>query len=166
MIAKIDAAAPMPFRFHGWTGKGLTRSYGWIYDFGTGAFAPTEPIPDWLQAPKIRAADFAGLSPAEIVQALIIRYDPGAGIDWHKDRPVFEHVIGISLGASATLRLRRRLAGKFERTSAALAPRGAYHLTGDARHEWEHSIAAIDETRWSITFRSFSDKGRAAPARA
>ncbi|HWW66158.1 MAG TPA: alpha-ketoglutarate-dependent dioxygenase AlkB [Sphingomonadaceae bacterium] len=145
MIAKIDAAAPMPFRFHGWTGKRLTRSYGWIYDFGTGAFAPTEPIPDWLQAPKIRAADFAGLSPAEIVQALIIRYDPGAGIGWHKDRPVFEHVIGISLGASATLRLRRRLAGKFERTSAALAP--AVPIISPATRVTNGSTASLPLTR-------------------
>lgn len=162
LIAAIDAAAPMPFRFQGWAGKRLTRSYGWTYDFDTGVFAPTDPIPDWLQSLKARAADFAGLSPAEIVQALIIRYDPGAGIGWHRDRPVFEHVIGISLGAPATLRLRRRAESKFERRNVPLAPRSIYHLSGGARHEWEHSIAAMDAARWSITFRSLSAKGRAA----
>lgn len=166
LIGDIDAATPTPFRFQGWTGKRLTRSYGWSYDFETGLFAPADPIPDWLQALKSDAEQFASLAAGEIVQALIIRYDPGAGIGWHKDRPVFEHVIGISLGASATLRLRRRTAGKFERTSAPLAPRSIYHLAGKARHEWEHSIASIGETRWSITFRSFSDKGRIAAERA
>jgi alkylated DNA repair dioxygenase AlkB len=44
----------------------------------------------------------------DLVQALLIRYDPGASIGWHRDRPVFEHVVGISLGADARLRLRRR----------------------------------------------------------
>jgi alkylated DNA repair dioxygenase AlkB len=34
----------------------------------------------------------------------VIRYDPGAGIGWHRDRPVFEHVIGVSLGAPASRR--------------------------------------------------------------
>jgi DNA oxidative demethylase len=45
------------------------------------------------------SARFSGLQPGELVQPLLIRYDPGAGIGWHRDRPVFEHVLGISLGA-------------------------------------------------------------------
>jgi alkylated DNA repair dioxygenase AlkB len=94
-----------------------------------------------------------------LVQALLIRYDPGAGIGWHRDRPVFEHVLGISLGAAATLRLRRRSAGGFARAAASLAPRSIYHLTGEARHAWEHSIAPLQVTRWSITFRSLSQSG-------
>src|SRR3546814_14198646 len=76
-----------------------------------------------------------------------------------RDRPVFEHVVGISLGQSATLRFRRRTATGFERASALLAPRSIYHLTGEARHQWEHSIAEMDLTRWSIKFRSLSQKG-------
>lgn len=89
----------------------------------------------------------------------MIRYDPGAGIGWHKDRPLFEHVVGISLGAPAALRLRRRRPGGFDRASAPLARRSIYHLSGEARHEWEHSIAEMDVARWSITFRTFSEKG-------
>jgi alkylated DNA repair dioxygenase AlkB len=88
------------------------------------------------------------------VQALVIRYDPGAGIGWHRDRPVFEHVIGISLGVPATMRFRRRRPGGFDRASVLLAPGSVYHLAGASRHEWEHSIAEMDVTRWSITFRS------------
>lgn len=162
LIAQIDAAAPTPFRFQRWTGKRLTRSFGWSYDFETGRFAPADAIPDWLDGVKARAERFAGLAEGALVQALIIRYDPGAGIGWHKDRPVFEHVVGVSLGAPAMLRLRRRRDARFERASAPLAPRGIYHLTGVARHDWEHSIAPIDEARWSITFRSFSKLGRTA----
>jgi alkylated DNA repair dioxygenase AlkB len=156
LIAHIDQASLSPFKFQQWTGKRLTRSFGWSYDFETGAFAPTDPIPEWLLPLRVRAEEFAGLRHGEFVQALIIRYDPGAGIGWHKDRPVFEHVVGISLGAPAALRLRRRSGGRFERTSAPLTPRGVYHLSGEARHEWEHSIAAMDAARWSITFRSLA----------
>ena len=89
----------------------------------------------------------------------MIRYDPGAGIGWHRDRPVFEHVIGISLGQPASLRLRRRKARGFDRASIDLAPRSIYHLSGEARHEWEHGIAEMTVTRWSITFRSLSENG-------
>jgi len=160
LIASIDAAELSPFRFHGWLGKRLTASYGWRYDFDDASFTPAEAIPDWLLPMLAKAARFANLQPDELVQALLIRYDPGAGIGWHRDRPVFEHILGISLGAPATIRFRRRRGAGFDRVSALLAPQSIYHLTGEARHEWEHSIAAMEVTRWSITFRSLSEKGR------
>lgn len=156
LITRIDAAPLTPFRFQQWTGKRLTASYGWSYDFATGSFAPTDPMPDWLTPVRVRAAAFAGLAEDDLVQALLIRYDPGAGIGWHRDRPVFEHVVGISLGAPATLRLRKRDGKRFARASAPLAPRSVYHLSGDVRHNWEHSIAPMDVPRWSITFRSLA----------
>lgn len=160
LIASIDAVGLSPFRFHGWLGKRLTASYGWSYDFDDASLTPAEPIPDWLLPVRAKAAQFAGRQPGELVQALLIRYDPGAGIGWHRDRPVFEHVLGISLGAPATMRFRRRKPGGFHRVSAFLAPRSIYYLTGEARHEWEHSIAVMEVTRWSITFRGLSEKGR------
>jgi DNA oxidative demethylase len=159
LIARIDETGLAPFRFQGWLGKRLTASFGWHYDFDKAQFARAAPLPSWLVPLRERAAAFAGLDAAQLVQALLIRYDPGAGIGWHRDRPLFEHVLGISLGAAATLRLRRRTDGGFARASAPLAPRSIYHLSGEARHEWEHSIAPIDEPRWSITFRSLSEKG-------
>ena len=162
LIAHINAESLSPFRFQKWTGKRLTRSYGWSYDFENGSFAPAEPIPEWLHSIKARAANFAGLNPADLVQALLIRYDPGAGIGWHKDRPVFERVVGISLGNAATLRLRRRTTSGFDRAKADLPPRSIYRLSGEVRDQWEHSIAAMDMPRWSVTFRSLSSKGRRA----
>lgn len=165
LIARIDAAGLAPFRFQGWTGKRRTASFGWNYDFDRGSFAPATPIPEWLLPLRACAAAFAGLATDDLVQALLIRYDPGAGIGWHRDRPVFEHVVGISLGAPAVLRLRRRRAGGFDRASIDLAPRSIYHLSGEARHGWEHGIAEMAVARWSITFRSLSGKGRSAAVR-
>jgi alkylated DNA repair dioxygenase AlkB len=160
LIASIDSVELSPFRFQGWLGKRLTASFGWRYDFDDASFGPTESIPEWLLPLRQRAAQFAHLSADEFVQALLIRYDPGAGIGWHRDRPVFEHVIGVSLGAPATMRFRRRKPGGFDRASAALSPRSIYHLSGEARYQWEHSIAEMTVTRWSITFRSLSEEGR------
>jgi alkylated DNA repair protein (DNA oxidative demethylase) len=156
LIRSIDAVELSPFRFQGWLGKRLTASYGWRYDFENATFAETDPLPDWLLPVRECAAGFARLAPDELVQALLIRYDPGAGIGWHRDRNVFDHVAGISLGAPATMRFRRRRPGGFDRAAATLAPRSIYHLTGEARHEWEHSIAAMQVGRWSITFRSMA----------
>ena len=159
LAAAIDAVSLAPFRFHGWLGRRLTATFGWRYDFEGAGFGPAEPIPDWLLPLRARAAGFAGLAPDALAHALLTRYDPGAGIGWHRDRSVFEHVVGVSLGAPATLRLRRRRpAGGFARAGVALPPRSAYHLAGAARHDWEHSIAPMTATRWSITFRSLSGR--------
>lgn len=156
LIAAIDATDPTPFRFQGWLGRRLTSSFGWTYDFDAGRSIEAPAIPAFLLQVRARAAAFARLDPDDLVQALLIRYDPGAGIGWHRDRPMFEHVIGVSLGAVATMRLRRRRPVGFYRAALPLVPRAAYHLSGEARHDWEHSIAPLDETRWSITFRSLA----------
>ena len=166
LVEAIDECELTPFRFQGWTGKRLTASFGWSYDFDRGRIAPGAPIPEFLWPLRERAGRFAGISAIELEQALLIRYDPGAGIGWHRDRPMFEHVVGISLGESALLRLRRRVDTVFDRRSLTLAPRSIYHLSGEARHEWEHGIAAMERTRWSVTFRSLSALGRRAAALA
>ncbi|MDX3909852.1 MAG: alpha-ketoglutarate-dependent dioxygenase AlkB [Sphingobium sp.] len=159
LIGHIDAAPLQPFRFQGWLGKRLTASFGWRYDFDNAAFNPADPMPDWLLPVRAKAAAFSGLAEGDLVQALLTRYDPGAGIGWHRDRPVFEHVVGISLGQPAIMRFRRRTVTGFERANLRLAPRSVYHLAGAARHEWEHSITELPATRWSLTFRTLSDRG-------
>lgn len=158
IAAAIDAAPLLPFRFQQWTGLRQTASYGWHYDFERGQVGRTEPMPDWLLAIRATAAAFAGIAADRFVQALLIRYDPGAGIGWHRDRPVFDHVVGLSIGAPATLRFRRRRDDGFDRFAMPLVAGDAYHLTGEARWDWEHGIAPMPETRWSITFRSLTDR--------
>ena len=158
LIDRIDATELTPFRFQGWTGKRLTTSFGWSYDFEAGRPAEAPTLPDWLRPFRDRAAAFAGLDPEGLIQALLIRYDPGAGIGWHRDRPIYGHVLGISLGEPAAMRFRRKRAGGFERVSVPLDPRAAYHMSGPARHEWEHSIVEMERPRWSITFRSLAGR--------
>lgn len=162
LLGHLAEIALTPFRFQGWLGKRETASFGWQYDFEDASFAPTAPIPDYLLPLRTRTAHFAGLRQDDLVQVLVTRYDPGAGIGWHRDRPVFDHVVGISLGNDATLRLRRRTPAGFDRAALPLPPRSVYLLTGEARYQWEHSIAAMPVPRWSITFRSLSTKGREA----
>jgi alkylated DNA repair dioxygenase AlkB len=160
LLDRVGGLDLAPFRFHGWIGNRKTQSFGWRYDFDDASFMPTEPIPEWLEPARERAAAFAGLRPDDFVHVLLARYDPGAGIGWHRDRDVFEKVVGISLNTPATLRFRRRTASGFNRTNLEVAPRSAYLLTGEARHDWEHSISPGASLRFSITLRTLSDKGR------
>jgi alkylated DNA repair dioxygenase AlkB len=85
-----------------------------------------------------------------------VEYAPGAGIGWHRDRPVFGDVVGISLLAPARLRFRRKRGAKWERAALWAEPCSAYLLRGPARREWEHSIAPMDRLRYSITFRTMA----------
>jgi alkylated DNA repair dioxygenase AlkB len=156
LVEAIGGLPLRPFRFHGWTGKRLTASFGWRYDFDDASFSAGDPIPDFALPLREKAARFAGLPAEDLVHALFSRYDPGAGIGWHRDRPVFDQVVGISVGSPAVLRFRRRTADGFRRAVLPVAPRSAYHLDGKARRLWEHSIIPGDRVRWSITFRSLA----------
>jgi len=162
-LGELDLA---PFKFHGWLGNRKTQSFGWRYDFEDASFMPADPLPDWLLLVRRHAAAFASLAPEDFVHVLLARYDPGAGIGWHRDRDVFEQVVGISLGTPAVLRFRKRRVTGFSRVSLELAPRSAYFLSGEVRHDWEHSIAPGKSLRFSITFRTLSERGRARTQRS
>lgn len=150
----IDAAPLKPFQFGQWEGKRLTAYYGYGYDFGRGRMTEAPPLPAWLESLATRVAELTGQPAAAFEQALVIRYDPGAGIGWHRDRPQFGTVAGLSLTNPVRLRLRRRTAAGFERTTVVLPPRSLYRLEGPARWAWEHSIAPVEQTRRSITLRT------------
>jgi len=160
LLQHLGALDLAPFRFHGFLGNRRTRSFGWRYDFDDASFTRADPIPDWLQPLRDRAGSFTGLDPSDFVHVLLARYDPGAGIGWHRDRDVFEQVVGISLKTPATRRFRKRTSAAFKRAKLEVLPRSAYLLSGPSRHDWEHSIAPGNELRFSITFRTLSAKGR------
>ncbi|MEA1672828.1 alpha-ketoglutarate-dependent dioxygenase AlkB [Nitrospirillum sp. BR 11163] len=160
LIAEIGKINLPHFSFQGWTARRRTRSFGWLYDFNNSNFGPTEPIPGFLLSLRLLMAGFAGVAADNLVQVSLIHYAPGAGIGWHKDRPELDAVIGVSLGSAATMRFRRRVGSRFDRATILLPPRSVYHLDGEVRHAWEHSIAPGTADRWSITFRGLSESGR------
>ncbi|MGI8611492.1 MAG: alpha-ketoglutarate-dependent dioxygenase AlkB [Sphingomicrobium sp.] len=166
LTERLGALELAPFRFHGWLGNRKTQSFGWRYDFDDSSFTPAEPLPEWLLPLREKAAAFAGVEPRDFVHVMLARYDPGAGIGWHRDRSVFEKVVGVSLGSPAKLRFRCRKPGGFDRSSVTVEPRSAYLLSGEVRHDWEHSIAPGEQLRFSITFRTLSELGRKKAALA
>jgi alkylated DNA repair dioxygenase AlkB len=158
LAAHIDAAPLAPFQFGQWEGKRLTVHYGSAYDFSRQRLDAAPPLPGWLVEVRGKLAPQVGRDPAAFAAALLIRYDPGAGIGWHRDRPQYDEVMGLSLSAPCVLRLRRRTDGGFERRSVELPPRSLYLLAGEVRRAWEHSIVPQDATRRSITLRSLASR--------
>jgi alkylated DNA repair dioxygenase AlkB len=157
--------AALPFRafeFQGYLGHRRTVSYGLHYEFDGSGLQQAEQMPHWLLPLRERAATWAQLEPDALQHVLLTEYAPGAGIGWHRDRPVFGDVIGLSLLAPARLRFRRKFGDKWERKAVVAEPRSAYLLRGPAREEWQHSIAAMEELRYSITFRTLKPGVRPA----
>ena len=154
LLEQIKVLPFAPFEFHGYFGKRRVVSFGLRYDFGKQNLLAAPELPSFLLPIRMRAATFAGLRESDMQQALITEYSPGAGIGWHRDKKVFDQVVGISLLSACTIRLRQKAGSSWERASFVAAPRSAYLLKGPVRTEWEHSIAPVQTLRYSITFRS------------
>lgn len=153
------------FEFHGHKGKRRTVSFGWQYEFsGRGRLQKANDIPQFILPLRAVVAEFAQIDPEYLQHVLVIEYGPGAGIGWHRDKAVFGDVIGVSLLSPCVIRFRQKVVAAasrenrttWQRVKLLAEPRSAYHLTGPARHEWQHSIAGVDELRYSITFRSLA----------
>jgi alkylated DNA repair dioxygenase AlkB len=155
LVEQLAALPLRAFEFRGYLGKRRVISFGWQYDFNKGALRKADEIPSFLLPLRDGVARFAGTAPSDLRQVLVTEYAPGAGIGWHRDKPMFDQVVGISLLSPCLLRFRRRLGTAWERVSLTAEPRSAYLLQGPSRMEWEHSIPAVDGLRYSVTFRSF-----------
>jgi alkylated DNA repair dioxygenase AlkB len=155
LVEEIKTLPLKEFQFQGFTGKRRTLSFGWRYDFDYMRLVRADDFPPFLIPLRQRAARFAQLDADRLQHALVIEYAPGAAIGWHRDKAAFDEVIGISLLSSCRFRFRREVDGKWQRAAVGAEPRSMYLLSGPARREWEHSIPAVEQLRFSITFRSF-----------
>ena len=155
MVERFAALPFKPFEFHGYLGKRRVVSFGWRYDYGEARLRDSEAVPRFLLPLRDRAAAFAGVAADSLQQILVTEYAPGAGIGWHRDRPMFEDVIAISFLSPCVLRFRRKHAAGWDRASHEVNARSAYLLRGPARREWQHSVPPVDRLRYSVTFRNF-----------
>jgi alkylated DNA repair dioxygenase AlkB len=157
LLAQVRLLDFQPFDFHGYVAKRRIVEYGWDYDFGTRKKSVATSIPEFLWPVRERAAAFAGVPPGALVEAVITEYPAGAPIGWHRDVPQFETIVGISLASACRMRLKPyKREGKL--VSIVLEPRSAYVMSGPARWNFQHSIPAVEDLRYSITFRTLREK--------
>ena len=154
LVARFEDLPFQPFKFGPYYGKRRVVSYGFRYDYDDRSLQRADDIPPFLVGVLERAASFAELAPKEIVQSSVVEYTPGTPIGWHRDKPHFGDVIGVSLLSACTFRFRRKAPGGWDRYSLTAEPRSVYLMRGPARTEWEHSIPEVSELRYSITFRT------------
>ena len=145
-----------PFDFHGHLANRRVVGFGLRYDYANRRMLEAPPIPDWLISLRETVGLFAVRPPESFVQVLINEYRPGAGIGWHRDKPHFGEVVGVSLLAPCTLRFRCKTGETWDRRSLPIDPCSAYLLSGPSRTLWEHSIPPLDQHRYSVTFRTLA----------
>lgn len=151
----------LPFehsRLGEYAAKRRVVSFGWGYDFRKECLMPGPPLPPFLTPLKRKVAKWLDIPTRCVVEALITEYPKGAAIGWHKDNEKFEAIVGVSLAGSCRLRLRpTRHQGRQQTKDVfvlALPPRSAYALQKESRWDYQHSIPAVPNLRYSITFRT------------
>jgi alkylated DNA repair dioxygenase AlkB len=160
LVDQVNQIEFSAFEMRGVVAKRRVAFFGASYDRGE---QPSPPIPEFLSPVRIRLADLAGVQASDFAMVLINEYRPGTPIGWHRDAPQYELIAGVSLVSSCRMRLRPYVspseAGErgLRRTTTheiQLLPRSAYVMQGEARSGYEHSIPAVTELRYSITFRT------------
>lgn len=156
LATQLQGLSFKPYEHLGYLGFRRIAAFGRRYDVERGRLDVADPWPPFLGVLLARLAERVGLNRDDFVQALINEYAPGAGIGWHRDRPVYGEILGVSLLAPCVMRLRQKDGAGWRRSAAPLEPGSAYRLSSEARREWEHSISPMMALRYSITFRTLA----------
>ena len=162
LIAQIRALPLAPFQFGAFEGKRRVASFGWRHDYNQHKLEQAEDPPAWIAPLIVKVQAFAGLPAASIRQVLFTEYEKGTGIGWHRDKPHFDQVFGLSLASTCKFRFRRKSGRTWRRFTLEAEPRSLYMMAGDSRSIWEHSISPVYSPRYSITFRTMA--GENTPA--
>jgi alkylated DNA repair dioxygenase AlkB len=117
------------------------------------------PLPPFLGALFRRLAVWLAIDPASFVHALVSEYRPGTPIGWHRDKPAYGIVVGLSLAGRGRMRFRpsEARARQHKMFLLELEPRSVYVMRGPIRWQWQHSMLPTRELRYSITFRTRAD---------
>jgi alkylated DNA repair protein (DNA oxidative demethylase) len=154
LLSHLAVAPYGEVRMHGQVARRTVRHYGVSYHFETAEVTPGDPIPEWLSDLRCRCAELLGTTDERLAECLLTRYPTGATIGWHRDASVFGDVAGVSLGSACLLRFQRGQGDQRRVFEQVLDPRSGYVMTGPSRNAWQHSIPAVTEERYSITFRT------------
>ena len=141
-------------RLHGQVARRVVRHYGMNYDYESARTTPGEPVPDWLEPLRSQCAVLLDRTPDKLAEVLVTRYPPGATIGWHRDAPAFGDVVGVSLASPCAMRFQRGKGTERRVFEQLLEPRSGYVLAGPSRTLWQHSIPAVRDERFSVTFRT------------
>lgn len=148
------------FTFQGFKANRKVASFGYDYSFDNGSITKGKPIPDAFDYLVEKVSRYISIKNEAFAELLVTEYPVNSVINWHRDAPPFDLIAGISLMADCNFRLRPYDKAKQTRASVISLPvkrRSLYVIKGIARSEWQHSIAPVKSTRYSVTLRTLKN---------
>ena len=162
----LDAIAGLPFRearFQQYLAKRRVVHYHAAgamthYDASDGESFSSGPLPPFLSTLLDKVSVWIDIPASAFVHALVTEYRPGTPIGWHRDKPVYGIVAGISMRGWGRMRFRPITARRDAKDVVVLdlEPRSAYVLRGAIRWDWQHSMLPTRALRYSLTFRTLA----------
>ena len=143
----IEFANSLPWENYEKMGKVARRK---IYAYGK-----DRPFPKEIEFLLPRVARELKVLASEIGHGLFTYYPEGAPIGWHRDAPLYDKLLGVSLKNACEMKLRPYNIN-LSKVSVTLPARSAYVIEGSVRWSWEHHIPPVKEERYSLTFRTLS----------
>jgi alkylated DNA repair dioxygenase AlkB len=160
LMKAVSKASLHAFRFQGFEAKRKVASFGYDWSFDKQRLVKGKEIPPEFEGLIAKVAGHMGIPPTKISELLVTEYPVGSVINWHRDAPPFDWVMGISLMADCIFRLRPYDKAKQSRRSLVSFPvgrRSLYLMQGEARTDWQHSTAPVAAVRYSITLRTLKE---------
>lgn len=157
LLETVQSLALKPLIFKGYEAKRKVQSYGYDYHFDSRKISPGKEVPEGLHFLIEMVAGYLNRNAEDFKEVLVSEYPPGSVINWHRDAPPFQTIVGISLLQDCTFKLRPYDKSKQSRKSIISLPvkrRSLYVLDGHVREDWEHSTMPVASTRYSITLRT------------
>jgi alkylated DNA repair dioxygenase AlkB len=161
LIKQISGIDLQTFHFQGYEAKRKVASFGFDYNFEKKTLSRGKEIPPSFLWIIEKVAKHLNIAREAIAELLLTEYPTGSVINWHRDAFPFDLVAGISLSDDCMFRLRphdKTKQGKNSIISFPVHKRSLYVLAGQARTEWQHSIAPVKSVRYSITLRTLKTR--------
>ncbi|SFC39365.1 Alkylated DNA repair dioxygenase AlkB [Parapedobacter composti] len=157
LLETIAHIAVRPLVFQGFEAKRKVKSFGYDYHFDSRTITQGRPISQAFAPLLEKVSAHLQLPVEDLKELLVTEYPPGSVINWHRDAPPFDVVIGVSLLSDCQFRFRPYAKSEQRRSNIIAVPvmrRSLYVIRGEARSEREHSIAPVQEKRYSLTLRT------------
>lgn len=152
-------------KFHEYVAKRKVISFGQGWSFTEQQLKAGNPIPGEFDFLINRIAEYLQIPALSIGQLLITEYPAASVINWHRDAPPYNTIVGISLLSDCIFKLRpyqpEKWSGKTGKIksgtiSLQVKRRSMYTMTGIAKNMWQHATAPVNAIRYSLTFRTLA----------
>jgi len=157
LIEAIESVDLHHLIFQGFEAKRKVESFGYDYKFDNRSISKGKEFPAQFNFLIEKVAEFISQSSDAFAEMLVTEYPEGSVINWHRDAPPFDVIVGVSVLSDCKFRLRPYDRTKQGRSTILTLPvyrRSLYIIKGEARSEWEHSISPVTEKRYSVTLRT------------